>query len=428
MTPHFLTADRAGFDVILGNPPFLNQVENATTIGKGTAAVARLLTGDSAVRYTDVSATFLLLAVELLRDGGYASLVQPQSLLSAKAAGPVRSAVLGSASLRSLWVSNEHVFEASVFTCAPTLQRAGPRRAPCCRSTGIGFAPLPELEIDSDALRQETTWSHLVAEASGVPDVRITSVGTVGQIADSVADFTEYYRLEGFVVEAADADPLAPNEYPPLVTTGLVDLAVCTWGTQPTRIFKQKWSAPCIDRRRMYREGTLGPWIDKRRVPKVVMATQTRVIEVIVDEPGRYVASIPLITITPSDTSQLWHLASVLSSPVICALALRKFAGAALNADAIKLSAKQVLQLPLPAPSAEWDMAAERFREATAATEESAKLTALRRMAEATVRAFKVPADQGDTLIGWWWSRLCGGQMAPGDDRAAAQEDADEHP
>jgi len=407
-----------GFDVILGNPPFLNQVENATTIAKGAATVGRLLTGDSAVRYTDVSATFLLLSCGLLREGGYASLVQPQSLLSAKAAGPVREAVLSGCSLRALWVSNEHVFEASVFTCAPTLQRSGPRKATCRRSTGKNVIALPLTTLDMDELRRETTWSHLVAEASGVPPADCTASGTVGDIADSVADFTEYYRLEGFVIETRDADPAAPTEYPPLITTGLVDLAVCTWGTQTTRIFKQKWDAPCIDRRRMYRDGTLGPWVDKRRVPKIVMATQTRVLEVIVDEPGRFVASIPLITITPSDTNRLWHLAAVLASPVICALALRKFAGAALNADAIKLSAKQVLQLPLPPESADWDVAAQHFREATEATEEVARLHALRAMAEATVRAYRVPAEQREPLVAWWWARLTG---------ESVQEDADEH-
>lgn len=406
-----------GFDVILGNPPFLNQVENATTIGKGTASVARLLTGDSAVRYTDVSATFLLLSCGLLRARGYASLVQPQSLLSAKAAGPVRDAALGLCALRGLWVSNEHVFEASVFTCAPTLQRSGPRKSTCRRSTGRKVIPLAEMTLDMDELRLQTTWSHLVAEASGVPAADYTASGIVRDIADSVADFTEYYRLEGFVIEAKDADPAAPAEYPPLITTGLVDLASCTWGTQTTRIFKQKWAAPCIDRRRMYRDGTLGPWIDKRRVPKVVMATQTRVLEVIVDEPGRFVASIPLITITPSDTRRLWHLAAALASPVICALALRKFAGAALNADAIKLSAKQVLQLPLPVPSPAWDDAAVHFRTATAATSEDTKFEALRAMAEATIDAFQVPPIEREPLLAWWWARLAG---------AVTQEDADE--
>jgi hypothetical protein len=408
MTRPLATQKAPGFDVILGNPPFLNQVENATTVAKGTASVARLLTGDSSVRYTDVSATFLLFGCSVLRDGGYASMVQPQSLLSAKAAGPVRDGVLRECSLRALWVSNEHVFEASVFTCAPTLQKSGPRRGSCNRTTTSAFVALPELQLDNDDLRNQTTWSHLVAEASGVPDVQYTASGTVGDTADSVADFTEYYRLEGFVVEFKDGDAAAPHEYPPLVTTGLIDLAVCTWGSQTTRIFKQKWDAPCVDRRRMYSDGTLGPWIDKRRVPKIVMATQTRVIEVYVDEPGRFVASIPLITITPSETSRLWHIAVALASPVICAIAIRKFAGAALSADAIKLSAKQVLQLPMPARSGEWDAAAEHFKAASHALDEASRNAALRRAAESSVSAFCVPVDQREELIVWWWHRFVG--------------------
>ena len=396
----------SGFDCILGNPPFLNQVESATTVAKAAAEVSRLLTGEASVRYTDVSATFLLLAAQKLRDQGYAALVQPQSLLSAKAAGPVRKSVLLMCALRALWVSNEHVFDASVFTCAPTIQRGGPRRATCGRATGKAIRALDVVEIDNDELALEATWSHLVADASGVPNVEYASTACVGDIAESVADFTEYYRLQGFVVERCDADPLQPREFPPLVTTGLIDLAHCAWGERTTRIFKQKWTAPCIDRQRMYRDGTLGYWIDKRRVPKVVMATQTSVIEVVVDEIGVFVASIPLITITPSDNGRLWHLAAALASPVICALALRKFAGSALNADAIKLSAKQVLQLPLPSSDSDWDEAARHFRAATMACDETERLECLRSMSIASMAAFEVPTAQRAELFAWWFGRL----------------------
>ncbi|MGQ0626549.1 MAG: hypothetical protein ACT4PL_00425, partial [Phycisphaerales bacterium] len=57
------------------------------------------------------------------------------------------------------------------------------------------------------------------------------------------------------------------------------------------------------------------------------------------------------------------------------------------------------------------------FQEATEATEEPARLTALRAMAEATVRAFQVPAEQCEPLLAWWWARLTG---------ESVQEDADE--
>ena len=165
----------SGFDCILGNPPFLNQVESATTVAKAAAEVSRLLTGEASVRYTDVSATFLLLAAQKLRDQGYAALVQPQSLLSAKAAGPVRKSVLLMCALRALWVSNEHVFDASVFTCAPTIQRGGPRRATCGRATGKAIRALDVVEIDNDELASATRWLHVASRASSSLSISTTS-------------------------------------------------------------------------------------------------------------------------------------------------------------------------------------------------------------------------------------------------------------
>ncbi len=402
-----LDESRLGFDVIVGNPPFLNQVENATTVEKGLAAVARLVTGGSTVRYTDMSATFLLLARNLLRNLGRAALVQPQSLLAAKAAGPVRAELLSDSTLANIWVSNEHLFSASVFTCAPTIFRHGPRRFLVGRQHSAAFETLEPIDLVMDELANEITWAHLTAEASGIPVVDIVAGGTIGDIADTVADFTEYYRLEGFIVDDADLPECADrHEFPPLVTTGLIDLAECTWGTQATRILKQKWQAPRVDRQRMYAEGTLGPWIDRRRVPKLILATQTKVIELYVDEPGTYIASIPLITVMPNDVGRIWHIAASLASPVMCALALRHFAGAALSAEAIKLSAKQTLVLPIPKDGPDWDNAAALLNEAHTLADEDSRAKRLLDYARASISAFGVSAGQAASLLDWWSDRF----------------------
>ena len=212
-------------------------------------------------------------------------------------------------------------------------------------------------------------------------------------------------------VRAADADlPDDANrsEFPPLVTTGLIDLATCTWGTQATRILKQKWQAPRVDRQRMYAEGTLGQWIDRRRVPKAILATQTKVIEVFVDEPGEYIASIPLITVMPNDVDRLWHIAAALASPVTCAIAMRQFAGAALSAEAIKISAKQTLALPIPEPSDAWDEAATLLRQAQGVSDVEHRSDLLLRYAQASVAAFRVQAEQAEAVVKWWAERLGG--------------------
>ncbi|MFG0242317.1 MAG: Eco57I restriction-modification methylase domain-containing protein [Phycisphaerales bacterium JB054] len=399
-----------GFDVVLGNPPFLNQLETASATEPGLAASIRQRTDGVSRGYADVSATFLLLATRLVRPGGRVALVQPQSLLAAKDAAAVRAEVLSRAALSSLWVSNEHVFpDASVYTCATTLEVGGPRRGPLARSATGRFVPLRPITVDNDALMAEETWAHLTAAASGVPEVTIRSQRVVGDLAVATADFRDqYYGLEGFVIEDADLTPAQradPGAFPPIVTTGLIDLAECRWGTAPTRLLKRRWNAPRIDRARMEAEGTLGGWLDTRLVPKLLLATQTRIIEIVVDGTGRLVPSVPVITIIPHDPSRMWHLASAIASPVCTAIARQRYAGAALNADAIKLSAKQVLKLPLPEPSRRWDAAAEHMRSASEATDPESRSSALDAMARASVGAFGVPAPEAERLLAWWHSR-----------------------
>lgn len=402
-----------GFDVILGNPPFLNQLETATVTDRGLAAILAARTGGTCRGYTDLSATFLVLAASLARPGGRVALVQPQSLLAAKDAAPVRAAVLRAGSLSALWVANAYLFEGvSVFTCAPTIHVAGPRSGPLARSTGPAFTPLPPITVDADALAREETWAHLAAAASGVPDIHHRAAGRLGDLAHATADFRDqYYGLSGFLVEDADLAPADRDDarFPPIVTSGLIDPAHCRWGAAHTRILKRRWLAPRVDRARMLASGALGPWLASRLVPKLLLATQTRILEVFADEHGRFVPSTPLITITPRDPTNpanLWRLAAALASPVLTALALKKFAGAALNADAIKLSAKQVLDLPLPADRPAWDLAADQFRAASARTDPRERARALHEFGRLACRAYGLAEPH--ELLAWWTDRLAG--------------------
>ncbi len=86
--------DVGGFDVVLGNPPFLNQLESATTAGRRAAMLMRACSGGAIRGYADIATAFLLLCVGITRSGGRVALVLPQSLLAAKDAGAARASVL----------------------------------------------------------------------------------------------------------------------------------------------------------------------------------------------------------------------------------------------------------------------------------------------------------------------------------------------
>jgi hypothetical protein len=132
----------------------------------------------------------------------------------------------------------------------------------------------------------------------------------------------------------------------------LIDRDTSLWGERPTRILKQQWLAPRVDRERLERDSALGAWLRARLVPKILLATQTRVLEPLLDIRGEWLPCVPVITITPApnDSHPLDTLLAVhrsLLSPISTAFAAREFAGAALSPDALKLSAKQARALPL---------------------------------------------------------------------------------
>jgi hypothetical protein len=390
------------YDAIVGNPPFLNQLETATAHGAARAKLLQERYGEAARCYADTAGIFLAMAVRRVRSGGRVSLVQPQSLLSARDAEPTRRAVLDAGVLAELWVAQEHVFGASVLVCVPTV-RVGDRTTakPVVRAGG-DYRKLPPSEEQVSA----ASWAPLVASAHGIPEFEYASSGVLGDIAEATADFRDqFYGLRGCIVEDS-VDPDAPR----VVTTGLIDPAACLWGERATRIDGHRWEAPRADLDLLGRDPEMARWARQRLVPKVLLATQTRVLEAAVDAEGLWLPVTPLITVRPRDPVMLWTMGALLCSPVLSAIGLRRHAGAGLSASAIKLSAKQVLQLPIPEDADALLAAGELFREASHSPARRADL--LRACALQSCRAYRVSAV--DDLMDWWSPRLPRGRERGG--------------
>ncbi|HEX4822612.1 MAG TPA: N-6 DNA methylase, partial [Acidimicrobiales bacterium] len=263
---HVLVADglthadwHGTFDAVVGNPPFLNQLETATARRDAHrwAGVAG--------PYADTAFLFLLAALDLVRPGGRVALIQPQSLLAARDARAVRSAVEQRAALVGMWTCDEPVFDASVRVCAPVLVRGSRRARNIRRWTGRDFAAAPSASVDGD------TWSAALTRE--LPRVALDSSRTLGELATATAGFRDqFYGLAPHVVDVED------GQLPRLVTCGLLDPGRCAWGEREARFARRRWRHPRVDVDRM-EPAPLRRWVEERLVPKVVLATQTRVLE-----------------------------------------------------------------------------------------------------------------------------------------------------
>lgn len=374
---------RGGFGVVIGNPPFLNRLESATALDRDQAALLRDLLGEVAP-YTDVSALFLRRCLDLVRSGGRLGLVQPLSLLAARDAAPVRAYVARAAALTGIWVSARPVFEgASVLTCAVSLVE-GAEQGP----VEVRVGDTAPATVGAGDLAAE--WGHLVAAAFGIPAVALSrESGVLGDLADCAADFRDqYYGLEPFVHESR-GDPAEM----PLITSGLIEPGRTDWGARTTRFLKRTWQAPVIDRS-VLDDPRLGVWAHKRLVPKILVATQGRVIEAVADPQGRWLPSVPVLSVTPA-AGQMWRVFAVLMAPPVVAQVAATYFGTALSTHAIKLSARQLASLPLPVHEGPWTRAAALLEASEPAPEE---LTEVARLMCAAYGA-------DPRLLDWWLDR-----------------------
>lgn len=321
---------------VVGNPPFLGQLKTKTASDDRRRELLRDRWGDAVRPYTDMAWIFLLAGVDSLEPGGTATLIQPQSVLAARDASAVRAAIDEMAQIERCWLDDGAAFAAAVHVCAPSLRR---------RSDGPS-GKRAAVPIAND-------WTAWVSETRAVPPAHLSGERTVGDIATVAAGFRdEYYGL----VEATSEATTGAGPGRRLVTVGSIDPFRVL--DRPVRFAKRRWQDPRVDIDEVSNDRARR-WVELQRTPKLVVATQTRVLEAAVDVDGSWVASVPAVVVVPHRSDDLWRLAAALHAPVVSAWMMRRTTGTALTADALKPTAGAISEVPLPIDEIAWDEAAE---------------------------------------------------------------------
>ena len=399
-----LPADLLGrVDLVVGNPPFLAQTARATRrTAQQRRAVAQRL--GSVAPLADTAALFLLLAVDLLRDGGVATLIQPSSFLSARDAAAIRERLLDHARLAGLWGSDEPHFDAEVEVCAPVVVVGGHRSpAPVRVVWGRDAAPADTL----DPPVGPASWGPLLARAFGVPVVPAARPGrpSLGTVAAVTAGFRdEFYALSAAAVDVGD--PGYDESAPPLVTVGMIDPARNTWGVRNHRLAGRQVLAPRVDRSALRATApAVDTWVDRRLRPKVLVATQTRVVEALADPAGRLVPVTPTLSVEPHVADDVWAVLAVLLTPVVSARLAAEHLGSGRGPRALRLSASSLAAVPLPDGPVSWRrgaVLARRLSQADGGTRTDLLARLGRTMADAEPG---LPADVAAEVLEWWMER-----------------------
>ena len=364
------------FDVVVGNPPFASPLDRDVAARRRAGATSGSETGSPVVTapstaasaYTDDAALHLLAAVRWCVPGGVVCMLQPQSVLGARDAAGVRASVLELADIGALWASDEAFFEhASVEVCALVLIRhasgggTGPEPAegePAHGSPGSGPGVMIHWR-DRPTTRAVApgsgSWAPLLAVAMGHPR-GIGSAGVPSAPLGELATCTAGFREEFYVLaECAHEDVPAPERggaagrVLQLVTSGLIDPGVNRWGSKHCRIGGRSFEAPVAELDQVAKVSPrVARWCADRSSPKLLVASQTRVLEVCLDRSGATVPLTPVVSVQSHGVVPAEALAAVLSAPSSSLALTNAAAGTGLSSSAVRVGAPALREIEVP--------------------------------------------------------------------------------
>lgn len=234
-----------GFDVVVGNPPYVD----SEFMAKRTPALRTHLKESykTAKGNWDLFIPFVERAIEIVREGGLVSFIVKNSLLGAPYAAALREMAAGLQIEEVRDYGNIKLFEsASVDTCVFRLRRT-PISAP------VKFAQMAspntvrsDTMVDPSVLKNATSWITflLPREVREVLEIlgRSPNLGSLGFTGGAAATVSEAYLIAEKVVN--NSDPAASDKK--LINTGTIDPFVTKWGVAETKYLGSSYSHPTV--------------------------------------------------------------------------------------------------------------------------------------------------------------------------------------
>ncbi len=386
-----------GVDLVVANPPFLDQLDGRSR--RDPIERARVTERFGAIgQYCDTAALFLAASFEQLAPSGVVSMLLPTSFLSARDTTAVRDRLLLRGRLLSLWSTDESCVPASVQVCAVVAGLDGGSRAPVELRWGRADRPVARVRPPAPG----ASWAPLLAVAQGLPESPVLQGVQLGTVATVTAGFRdEFYAICGALEGPG-------TERAPVVSVGMIDPLELRWSEGTWRMAGRRRTEPSVDLAALRASAPkVAQWVAARRRPKVLVASQGKVIEAVADADGRLVPLTPVLSVEPTSPGiGPWWLLAALSSPPVAALVAAQRCGSGLSGRSVRVSASTLAEVPLPTDRVRWAAGAEMARRAQRSTG-SRRIELLAEFASTMTRAHGVEAPG---VLEWWWDQLrCAG-------------------
>jgi hypothetical protein len=327
--------DAGGFDLMLGNPPFVNAIEGGIDGRlKVFAKHAHPLLRGSA----DLSYFFLSLCRSLCRPGGRISLVLPRGVLNASSARKLRASMPGELQPELVYAPerSNHFHGAQVFICLLGLGPSGR-----CR---VGVEEPSSADLPSGSIGTDNWWLGMQRILMGLPPEEEAGTRPLSEVFSLRASMitSEYYLIR--LADREDGGALK------LITTGLIDPGLCLWGRSRCRMLGKDYRHPRILEDESY-PPALRRRLQEAGRPKLLVAGLSKRIECFVDAEGGLAGAVSTYTVfhPRDDVEALRRLAAVLLSDEATLRFRMVLGGNAMGGGNTTMTKSFLADFPLPA-------------------------------------------------------------------------------
>jgi len=340
-------AARGGFDLIIGNPPYVNSIELAFKNEKYSAIFHE---EEAAIRGSaDLSYHFLRRGMSLVREGGGVYFLLPRAVFSAPSLSN-----FWDTSGEDIWLrhatlyDNHRLFEgASIFVSGALWHRCG---ATAPESLSVAqYNGKDELTSCRDVSYYSRHWWTAI---SGALEGRVLDVESASSRLKDVFDVSasmttgEFYNCRPYLGE--DSESL---DGVPLLTSGAIDPGEVKWSLKASRILGKDYLAPRLRPEVFFDERPLERRRERAHRPKVLVAgLAARIEAVLLREPSQGAVSTLTILHPSDDLIALEDLVALLNSDWATKLLRQQLGANALGGGNITVSKDFVMNLPLACP------------------------------------------------------------------------------
>ena len=309
--PNWMFGIDGGFDVVIGNPPYIDSETMEKTMPEMRQLYKNLFS--TARGNWDMFIIFVEKGISLLKCNAAISMIVPNKLIAAKYARELRSFL----SKKSLLVIRDYskvkVFEAFVYPCVFVLSNTK-SNAP------IIFQTMKELNIveDSHIVSRNVFGKDLFWDKYFIDSDRLDVMLHVSNNKElsfiikeiyGAATVSEAYDIKSFIVELNEIE----GPFFRLINTGTLDPYASYWGSKNTQYIKGTYFQPAVS------EGVLKRYSPRRysqaKAPKIIVAGMSNRLEAYFDD-GKYLAG-KSTTILLGEPDELKSIVAIINSKLM---------------------------------------------------------------------------------------------------------------